>query len=224
MFRMTRGPAKLAAALLLLALLLAGAFLLIQARTVRRSGGEADTGPATVRHAELKEPALARGERNQREGSAKGGSHRPGARTLIPRFVVAGAAAAPDAAARFVPAKLHPGSGAMADKRTNPGPGAAELKAQIMKRLDQAREAAERCMERWAVVDPSLEKGVMLAFSLDADGLQEVWIEDRADIPSGPLQCLSEGVYQMDWSGLTQEPLKVSDKIRYEAVRDAGAR
>ncbi len=149
------------------------------------------------------------------------GSLRPGARTLVPRFR-ANAVAAADAGSPPVRLVRGGGGGPMSDKRDSPGPDATALRAQIMRRLDEAREVTEQCLQRWTAVDPSLEAGVMLAFSLDADGLDEVWLEDRAEVPEGPLHCLSEGIYRIDWAGLTKHPLKVTDKISYRPA-DAGA-
>jgi hypothetical protein len=140
-------------------------------------------------------------------------------RTLIPRFVAAAGGPRADAGARSAAAsvRLAPGKGPMTDKRPNPPPGSAAVMDAIKDRMGQTRVAIEACMRRWTASDPSLVEGVTLAFSLDAGGLDRVWIEGRGDVPSGHLQCLGEAVYQIDWSGLTPEPVQVTDKIRYDA-------
>jgi hypothetical protein len=47
------------------------------------------------------------------------------------------------------------------------------------------------------------------------------WIVDRDEAPSGPLACLSNAVYPIDWSGLTTQKMRLTVKIRY-APADAG--
>jgi RNA polymerase sigma-70 factor (ECF subfamily) len=200
------------------ALLLAAGALLVDGRASREGTLAAAPSPGS---------ASARGSSEaQTAGPAppaapRPGSHRPGARTSIPKLVVAGTVA-DDPGTHAAPPRLTPVSGGLIDRRPNPPPGAAELREHITERLRRADVATQACMERWSQVDPSLVDGVMLALTLDERGLDEVWIEDRAEIPSGPLQCLSEGIYQIDWSGLTKEPLKVTRKVRYAASEARG--
>jgi hypothetical protein len=138
-------------------------------------------------------------------------------RTMVPRLV-APPASAPDAHA--APPRLETGSGNLTDKRPNPSGDTKLLRAQLQARIKLADENAQKCLEDWGQRDPALEKGVMLAFTLDAQGLQEVWIEDHPEVPAGALACLSNALYPLDWSGLTTEPLQVTRKLRY--ARDAG--
>jgi hypothetical protein len=139
-------------------------------------------------------------------------------RTMVPRLVTAPPASAPDAYAP--PPRLETGSGNLTDKRPNPTGDPKLLRAQLQQRIKLADENAQKCLEDWGERDPALEKGVMLAFTLDAQGLQEVWIEDRPEVPAGALACLSNALYPLDWSGLTTEPIQVTRKLRY--ARDAG--
>ena len=75
-------------------------------------------------------------------------------------------------------------------------------------------ELAQRCLDAWPSTDPSLKQGVMLGIEMDARGLQQVWVGDRLSIPGGQLACLSNAVYQLDWSGLTEKPMEFTDRIR----------
>ena len=49
-----------------------------------------------------------------------------------------------------------------------------------------------------------------------------MWIKDRSQVPSGPLACIANAVYPIDWGGLTEAPLEVTVRVRYEPG-DAGA-
>jgi hypothetical protein len=116
---------------------------------------------------------------------------------------------------------LKPAERPLTDRRADPGPGSEAMKAEIMRRLQLADQAANLCLQSWAGIDPTLEEGVRVRFTLEADGLDELFLEDRADVPAGPLACLSEAIYQQDWSGLTDQPLQVTRTLKAEA---AGAR
>jgi hypothetical protein len=141
-------------------------------------------------------------------------------RTMVPRLVTPPAAVDAGAAEPRHPPRLERGSGNLTDKRSNPTGNPKLLRAQLQERIKLADENAQKCLEDWGERDPALEKGVMLAFTLDAQGLQEVWIEDHPEVPQGALACLSNALYPLDWSGLTTEPLQVTRKLRY--ARDAG--
>jgi hypothetical protein len=93
---------------------------------------------------------------------------------------------------------------------------------EIQTRFRELDAAVERCLSRFAEEDPALAAGVMLAFTLDADGLQEVWIVDHEDVSDGPLTCLSHAVYEIDWSGLTRDPVQATRRMRARRDGDAG--
>jgi hypothetical protein len=154
-----------------------------------------------------------------RDGAAV--ARRP-VRTMVPRLVLAPAVEGRDAAvlARHPP-RLEVGSGELRDRRERPGGNPKLLAAELRARIKRADEEAQKCIDAWGQHEPALEKGVMLAFTLDARGLDEVWIEDHPEVPSGALACLSNALYPIDWGGLTSEPIKVTTKHRY--ARDAGA-
>lgn len=118
------------------------------------------------------------------------------------------------------PKALAPAGGGIEDRRENPGPDSAQLMAELHKRMGEVRASAAHCLDGWAQADPSLDAGVVLAISVDDRGLKDVWIMDRDEAPSGPLACLSNAVYPVDWSGLTKAPMRLTVKIGY--ARDAG--
>jgi RNA polymerase sigma-70 factor (ECF subfamily) len=84
---------------------------------------------------------------------------------------------------------------------------------------DLIREVAERvqeCSTRFPTLDPAYEKGVQLTVAVDPAGLRDVWLEGRSDVPSGSLRCLSDAVYQTDWSGITEVPFVTMFTIRLQ--------
>jgi hypothetical protein len=155
-------------------------------------------------------------------GSDRLHTFKRGARTAVPKLTVAVPPPAFDGGATRHPRRLDRGGDGPTDKRPGaPRADAAALKKALFQRLDQAMEAAQTCLDAWAEQDDSLDSGVVLAFGLDARGLQQVWIKDREGVPAGPLACIANSVYPIDWSGLTTEPVEVTVPIKYEA-RDSG--
>jgi hypothetical protein len=145
-----------------------------------------------------------------------------GARTAVPKLTTAIALPAFDAGASRHPRRLDRGGNGPRDRRPGPRrPDSDALKKALFQRLDRALEGAQACLDAWSQQDDSLDSGVMLAFSLDDRGLQQVWIVDREGVPAGPLACIANSVYPIDWGGLTTEPLEVTVPVKYEP-RDAG--
>jgi hypothetical protein len=146
-------------------------------------------------------------------------THRPGARTPIPKLLPAttGRAESPPPA-RGPAQQLAPSTRPLTDRRENAptGEAAEKAKAEIMRRLGLADAAANECLKSWATFDPTLDQGVRVRFTLDARGLDELYLEDRAEVPAGPLACLSEAIYQQDWSGLTESPLQITRTLTAE--------
>jgi hypothetical protein len=140
----------------------------------------------------------------------------------IPRFTTTPAAAvAPDARPVTDPLGTRLAKGGDIANRFKDSPARwKELQSRSRELLDQVTERAERCLAKWNVADESLKQGVMLAVEIDAQGLQDVWFEDRAEMPSGPLECFSDAVYQLDWSsvaGLAEQPVKLTFKAKYQS-------
>jgi hypothetical protein len=119
------------------------------------------------------------------------------------------------------PRALRPGGGDLVDRRPDGGADWPSLKTELEKRMTEVRESASRCLDGWAQEDPSLDEGIVLAISVDEQGLRDVWINDRAEAPRGALACLSNAVYPIDWSGLTKQPMRLTVRVGY-APRDAG--
>jgi hypothetical protein len=135
------------------------------------------------------------------------------ARIPIPRLRAAPAPTAAPAPPPAAPA-LERSRGHLFDRRADPGPDSDALRVRLRERLEAVDDAVEVCLARHAGEDPSLAAGVMLVFTLDAGGLQEVWIEDHPDVAAGPLACLSEAVHGVDWNNLTREPIQISRRMR----------
>jgi hypothetical protein len=202
------------------ALLLAGLVVLVVAAVLllRRTSSSPGETPAAGRHPGPG-AAIAAGEPNTHPRASRA---RRGARTLVPRLLTtpradAGAAGSPGTP----PPRLERGGGLPRDRRPEAARNAPVNVVQIRERFREVDDAVERCLSRFAAEDPALAEGVMLAFTLDADGLQDVWIVDHENVSEGPLTCLSQAVYGVDWSGLTRDPLQVTRPMR--ARSDAGA-
>lgn len=201
-------------AALALALALGGAAVLVVERNAPHEDGAAARG-SEGNHA----PSAAEA-RSQDAGSTAG---KRAARVLVPRFVPAAPGGTDGGAPLPRRPRLSRASGDLHDRREKKTGDPAVLMARLKALFERTHERTERCLEQWSGGDPSLEAGILLAITIDANGLDQVWIEDRAQLPHGPLACISTAVYEEEWSGLTTEPLKITRRIRYEAV-DGGPR
>jgi hypothetical protein len=146
------------------------------------------------------------------------GRYQAGARTPVPRFLpppaVPGESPAPAPAS--APAKLEArGSGELANKLEKTPPDFKEMQAKVKERMSALNAKADRCLAGWSAPDPALKEGVMLAIELDKAGLQAVSIKDMVDIPDGPLRCLSNAAYELDWSGITEDPVMLTVPQKY---------
>jgi hypothetical protein len=153
-----------------------------------------------------------------------------GARTLLPpppsaRPPAAGApAAAASGDAGPSPRARLAKSGPIKDRRGLPPSEATEaLRAEVEARLDMVHEDVEACLRDWSAFDPSIEGEVAIAFGIDAQGLTQVWIQDHADVPPGPLSCFASAVYGVDWSAITEQPIEITHRFEYRPESDAGA-
>jgi hypothetical protein len=147
------------------------------------------------------------------------GSYRPGARTPLPRFVAAPAprpAAPPPHFATAPGPRLGPvGPGFPANKLGRTPPDFEAKQARVHDLLEALNARADECLAQWSAPDPALEKGVMLGIDFDPTGLRSVWIKDLVEIPDGPLRCLSDAVYALDWSGIADQPMTLTVRQRY---------
>jgi hypothetical protein len=143
-----------------------------------------------------------------------------GRRVFLPRpSVTSGAVDA--APVTHHPRTLLPGGDGLVDKRPDGGADWPMLKSELEQRMTEVRTSTAHCLDGWAKEDPSLAAGVMLALSVDEQGLEDVWIMDRDEAPSGPLACLSNAVYPIDWGGLTKQKMRLTVRVRY-APADGG--
>jgi hypothetical protein len=143
-----------------------------------------------------------------------------GQRVFLPRPSVA-SGVVNSAPVTHHPRALMPKGDGLVDRRGDAGADWPNLKEELEKRIDEVRASTTHCLDGWEKEDPSLAAGVVLALSVDEQGLADVWINDRAEAPSGALACLSNAVYPIDWGGLTKEKMRLTVKIRYAPV-DAG--
>jgi RNA polymerase sigma-70 factor (ECF subfamily) len=147
----------------------------------------------------------------------------PRVRTRVPRFQPAPAAAADEPPPAGHPRALRRGGdGGLKNRTGRPDSELERFRAETERRLEQATDAAVRCLAAWPEAEPALERGIMLGLSLDPDGLDEVWMEGHEAVPSGPLSCFSEAIYGLDWRGLTERTVTVTFPVRYDE-QDAGA-
>jgi hypothetical protein len=206
-----RWPIWLTGALLVLAVLLG---VQVLRRSARPASGLAREGQPPT-------PAAAADPAAPRPIAAAPPPRR--ARIPIPRLRTAPPSPAPEPAPAPAAARaLERSPGHLFDRRADPGPDSDALRLRLRERLRTVDDAVEACLARHSGEDPSLAAGVMLVFTLDAGGLQEVWIEDHPDVGAGPLACLSEAVHGVDWNNLTREPIQISRRMRTRP--DAGER
>jgi hypothetical protein len=141
---------------------------------------------------------------------------RPERPARAPRPIRKSLPPAPPAPEAPAPAEGPPADGAEAaskgpiDRRENPDPDAARQIAEIKEGMDLVSEDIGACISSWEAVYPALNGRVAVAFSLNADGLEEAWIMDSTDIPPGPLDCFSAAVWGVEWEGIVRDPVEVT--------------
>lgn len=135
------------------------------------------------------------------------------------------AAAPPPEAPRPIDAAASPEEGAAEaenagpiDRRRPDQQDGGGLQASIKQMMDYASEDIERCISDWAAVDPNLAGEVVIGFQFDKDGLTSAWVTDHSDVPAGPRSCFAAAVYDIDWSGLTDEPVEVTWPFSFSAT------
>jgi hypothetical protein len=97
------------------------------------------------------------------------------------------------------------------------GGGSEAVRELLMQELTAVTEDAAPCADRWAALEPALNDRLMLRFALDADGLQDVWIEGHASAPDEVLSCFADAVWAPDWAGISEEPLEVTWPVEVRA-------
>jgi len=129
--------------------------------------------------------------------------------------------AAPPAGGRRAVLDLAPDVHLPTDRRANPGPRAKAQLEILGYAFQTLREDVDDCLRQWGAMDAGAQGEVMLVFELDADGLQKSWVEGATEVPFGPRSCIANAVYGLDWSGVADEPVKVSQRFEL-GDRDAG--
>jgi hypothetical protein len=95
------------------------------------------------------------------------------------------------------------------------GPGAPAVKAaELRERLDTIADDVEECLAAWKALDPSIDGTAMLAFQVGPAGLGDVWLAEHADLPAATATCFSSAVYAIDWAGLTEGPIEITQRYQ----------
>jgi hypothetical protein len=205
---MSRG--KIAAGAVLLILIMA----VVQG--VRRSKSPDPNEPAIISERPLPRPGAA-----PAVPARPLGRYQHGARTPLPRFVPP-PGSAPDpspATAQAAPKLEERGTGELRNKLDKTPPDFPRMQARTKVLLNELHARADKCLAGWSAPDPALREGVMLAIEIDKAGLQQVAIKDMVEIPDGPLRCLSNAAYELDWSGITEAPVMITVPQKYAATR-----
>ncbi len=136
---------------------------------------------------------------------------------LLERPAVAANAPAPRSLVQLAPEAAPSGP---TDRRANPGPDSKRQMEILRYGFETLDEDIEECLKQWDAVQPGQATEVMIAFDIDADGLQKSWLEHEGEIPFGPRTCLANAVYGLDWSHIVDHPAKLTN--RFALGRDAG--
>jgi hypothetical protein len=91
-----------------------------------------------------------------------------------------------------------------------------EMVSDAMETLD---DDIEECLAQWRKTEPSAPGQVMLAFELDAHGLQRSWVDSDAGVPFGVRTCFANAAYGLDWSHIVQKPAMITNRYN---LGDAG--
>ena len=115
------------------------------------------------------------------------------------------------------PAPDAPAPGAQGDPGGERAAAPAEARSDesatriaIGSQMGEVRDAISPCVARWTADDPTIAGSLTLSFSIDADGLVDVWIMDHSEVPDPLLQCFSDAIYGVDWSAITRDPVDVT--------------
>jgi hypothetical protein len=118
-------------------------------------------------------------------------------------------------------AQAAPSAEGPTDRRGDAGPNAKRQLEIIHYAFDTLDEDIADCLAQWEAVQPGQAAEVMLAFEIDADGLQRSWLEHDAGLPLGPQSCLANAVYGLDWAHIVDHPALLTNRFQLGA-RDGG--
>jgi hypothetical protein len=95
------------------------------------------------------------------------------------------------------------------------GPGAPAVKmAELGGKLDTIADDIEQCVAAWQELDPSIDGTATLAFQIGPAGLTDVWLAEHAELPAAAATCFSSAVYAIDWAGLTDGPIEITQRYQ----------
>ena len=121
-----------------------------------------------------------------------------------------------------VPAAAPPPSASSPSDPSGEADEMADEMAAYQAGLKLASEDMSQCLGQWFALMPDLHGSVTIAFDLDKDGLQNVWIVDSGEVPAGPLSCMSAAIWSVDWSGITEQHAEIENTYSFgpEAVEE----
>gem|GEM_PF-3388175 len=65
------------------------------------------------------------------------------------------------------------------------------------------------CLEEWLNTGMEVDGRVRMGFKLNQQGLGDVWIVKRDDIPLGVTSCLSGAIWQANWPAVTEGEITI---------------
>ena len=81
---------------------------------------------------------------------------------------------------------------------------------------DRMRPSIAACVEAWTAQVPEIAGRVVLGFDLGPDGVESAWVEQHEDVPTAILGCFSAAVYEQDWPA-APDGVKVTLPFEVEA-------
>ena len=81
---------------------------------------------------------------------------------------------------------------------------------------DRMRPSIAACVEAWTAQVPEIAGRVVLGFDLGPDGVESAWVEQHEDVPTAVLGCFSAAVYEQDWPA-APDGVKVTLPFEVEA-------
>ena len=76
------------------------------------------------------------------------------------------------------------------------------------------------CVTDWVNAGTVIDGRVRMGFKLDSDGLQDVWIARRDEVPLGVTSCLSGAIWQANWPGTTNGEVIIQYPFQLSSADD----
>lgn len=79
--------------------------------------------------------------------------------------------------------------------------GSEELRGAIQDAVAGVVSDVTQCISEWATSPEGsqLDGRVLMSFTLDEHGMDEIYVMDVEQVPEAPLTCFSETLYDADW-------------------------